>query len=242
MATPLGTGVNPPSVMTPRGSRLRFGRNRGSSPSPPRGVTIVPPFLDAWGAYHLLAKGLTWRRRKVSDQAEVLGRPEQRTADPMIGGMSEQTPLPRRDTGMILRPQAGGGSCGCSCGGLVGSNPERANDPFTQTSRLGPDRTALPRVSVEKEFAQATGRAGTAGLTDRQVLHAVLSKPENRYLVRQLCWVMTIEGWKPTSWPRATRRTSVCWWRPSSYPSTLGPRLRHRVSRVPSPGRKCATG
>src|SRR5262249_31886018 len=34
----------------------------------------------------------------------------------------------------------------------------------------------------------------TAGLTDRQALHAALSKPENRYLVRQLCWVMTIEG------------------------------------------------
>jgi cyclic patellamide precursor peptide PatG len=47
---------------------------------------------------------------------------------------------------------------------------------------------------VEKEFAQATGRAATAGLTDRQALHAVLSKAENRYLVRQLCWVMTIEG------------------------------------------------
>ncbi|HTS69488.1 MAG TPA: hypothetical protein VMO17_10935, partial [Terriglobia bacterium] len=29
---------------------------------------------------------------------------------------------------------------------------------------------------------------------DRQALHVVLSKPENRYLVRQLCWVMTIEG------------------------------------------------
>jgi hypothetical protein len=47
---------------------------------------------------------------------------------------------------------------------------------------------------VEKEFAQATGRAGTAGLTDLQALQAVLSKRENRYLVRQLCWVMTIEG------------------------------------------------
>jgi hypothetical protein len=47
---------------------------------------------------------------------------------------------------------------------------------------------------VEKEFAQATGRAETAGLTDRQALHAVLSQRQNRYLVRQLCWVLTIEG------------------------------------------------
>jgi hypothetical protein len=51
-----------------------------------------------------------------------------------------------------------------------------------------------PTLSCEKEFAQATGRAETAGLTDRQALHRVLSQPQNRYLVRQLCWVLTIEG------------------------------------------------
>lgn len=52
----------------------------------------------------------------------------------------------------------------------------------------------FPSLSVEKEFAQVLGRADGKGLTDRQALHAVLSKPENRYLIRQLCWVMTIEG------------------------------------------------
>jgi PatG C-terminal len=52
----------------------------------------------------------------------------------------------------------------------------------------------FPRLSVEKEYAQATGRAETAGLTDRQALQAVLSQPENRYLARQLCYVLTIEG------------------------------------------------
>jgi hypothetical protein len=52
----------------------------------------------------------------------------------------------------------------------------------------------FPRLSVEKEFAQATGRSETAGLSDRQALHAVLSDPKNRYLVRQLCWVLRIEG------------------------------------------------
>jgi hypothetical protein len=52
----------------------------------------------------------------------------------------------------------------------------------------------VPNESVEKEIAQATGRADTAGLTDRQALHAVLSQAENRYLVHQLCWKMTIQG------------------------------------------------
>jgi PatG Domain len=59
---------------------------------------------------------------------------------------------------------------------------------------LGNIEARFPNISVEKEFAQATGREKTAGLTDRQALHTVLSKPENRYLVRQLCWVLTIEG------------------------------------------------
>jgi hypothetical protein len=60
---------------------------------------------------------------------------------------------------------------------------------------LGRIEPRFPRLSVEKEFAQATAHLKTApGLTDRQTLHAVLSMPENRYLARQLCWVLTIEG------------------------------------------------
>jgi hypothetical protein len=59
---------------------------------------------------------------------------------------------------------------------------------------IGRIEPRFPKISVEKEFAQALGRDNVAGLTDRQALRAALSKPENRYLVRQLCWVMTIEG------------------------------------------------
>jgi hypothetical protein len=59
---------------------------------------------------------------------------------------------------------------------------------------IGRIEPRFPRPSVEKEFAQATGRAETAGLTDRQAMHKVLSQRQNRYLARQLCWVMSIEG------------------------------------------------
>jgi len=59
---------------------------------------------------------------------------------------------------------------------------------------LGRIEPRFPRLSVEKEYAQATGRAETAGLTDRQALQTVLSQPENRYLARQLCYDLTIEG------------------------------------------------
>jgi len=59
---------------------------------------------------------------------------------------------------------------------------------------IGRIEPRFPTLSAEKEFAQATGRADAAGLTDRQALHAVLSDRQNRYLVRSLCWVLTIEG------------------------------------------------
>ena len=59
---------------------------------------------------------------------------------------------------------------------------------------LGRVTPRFPSLAVEKEFAQATGRAETAGLTDRQSLQSVLSKRSNRYLARQLCWVLEIEG------------------------------------------------
>jgi hypothetical protein len=59
---------------------------------------------------------------------------------------------------------------------------------------LGTVEPRFPTLGVEKEFAQATGRAMTAGLTDRAALKAVLSERQNRYLVRELCWVLTVEG------------------------------------------------
>jgi PatG C-terminal len=59
---------------------------------------------------------------------------------------------------------------------------------------LGRIEPRFPSLAVEKEFAQAAGREATAGLTDREVIRAILGQRQNRYLARQLCWVLTIEG------------------------------------------------
>jgi hypothetical protein len=81
------------------------------------------------------------------------------------------------------------GEAGCpTCAGAA------ASMPLSHVYAIGRIETRFPRLSVEKEFAQATGRAESAGLTDQQTLHAVLSQRQNRYLIRQLCWVLTIEG------------------------------------------------
>jgi hypothetical protein len=66
--------------------------------------------------------------------------------------------------------------------------------PVSYVYAIGRIQARFPRLSVEKEFAQATGRAETADQTDQQALYNVLSKPENRHLARQMCWVVTIQG------------------------------------------------
>jgi hypothetical protein len=78
-----------------------------------------------------------------------------------------------------------------TCGTAPAANGGAAPSYVYAIGRIEP---RFPQLSVEKEFSQATGRAATTGLTDRQAVQAVLSKKENRYLVRQLCWVVTIEG------------------------------------------------
>lgn len=83
----------------------------------------------------------------------------------------------------------------CGAAGLVGE-ASRSGAPAAPSYvyAIGRIEARFPKISVEKEFAQAVGRDRTEGFTDRKTLQAVLSKPENRYLARQLCWVMTIQG------------------------------------------------
>ena len=93
------------------------------------------------------------------------------------------------DPGLTVVPQCGQGPC--SCGG-AGKEAGAAAQSFVYA--LGRIEPRFPRVSVERELAQAIGRDQTNGLSDREALHQALANPANRYLVRQLCWVLTIEG------------------------------------------------
>jgi len=69
-----------------------------------------------------------------------------------------------------------------------------ASMPVYFVYAVGRIEARFPNLAAEKEFAQATARAATIGKTDQQTFYAVLSKRENRYLLRQLCWVLTIQG------------------------------------------------
>ncbi len=90
------------------------------------------------------------------------------------------------DAALSVVPMCGDAPCGC------GGKGAAAAQSFVYA--LGRIEPRFPRVSVERELAQAIGRDQTGGLTDREALHRALSNPANRYLVRQLCWVLTIEG------------------------------------------------
>ncbi len=119
----------------------------------------------------------------MNERTETLEQPVQANA------VRAGTPYPAARTTTPITPQMGGGSCGC--GGNGGSS---ANEITSYVYAIGRIEARFPRLSVEKEFAQATGRAETAGQTDQEAFYNVLSQPENRYLARQLCWVFTIQG------------------------------------------------
>ena len=129
----------------------------------------------------------------MSEQTEAT---EQQREQPMdqpvkVNDVREAAPFPEARSNMAISPQGGGGSC--SCGAAGGMSPN-GTGVVSYVYAIGRVEARFPNLSAEKEFSQATGRADTAGKTDQQAFHAVLSQRENRYLVRQLCWVLTIQG------------------------------------------------
>ena len=98
--------------------------------------------------------------------------------------------LPAQDNdggGATMAPQPRTVPCP-TCLGVHGSQAR------SYVYALGRIEPRFPTPAVEKEFAQAAGRAETKGKTDRETLQAVLSARENRYLARQLCYVLTVQG------------------------------------------------
>lgn len=129
----------------------------------------------------------------MSEQTETR---EQQKEQPMdqpvkVNDVRDTAFYPETRSTMAILPQGGSGSCGCGGTGGMSSN---GTGVVSYVYAIGRVEARFPNLSAEKEFFQATGRADTAGKTDQQAFHAVLSRRENRYLVRQLCWVLTIQG------------------------------------------------
>jgi hypothetical protein len=104
------------------------------------------------------------------------------------------SPFPGTSTDSSIVTQTG---CACARRGGQGGASGPSASPAGMVSyvyAIGRVEARFPNLSAEKEFAQAIGRTDTAGKTDQQTFHAVLSQRQNRYLVRQLCWVLSIQG------------------------------------------------
>ena len=141
----------------------------------------------------------------MSEQIEPVDRPV-----PVFNKADDRPASQRCEirTDSRLVPQAGEADCGC---GPVPDPERKSATPASYVYAIGRVEARFPNLAAEKEFAQAGGRTDTAGKTDQQTFHAVLTSRENRYLTRQLCWVLTIRDWRPICSFRAIRPTLVCW-------------------------------
>ena len=71
-------------------------------------------------------------------------------------------------------------------------SPESSDSTYVYA--LGKIELRFPHLAVERNSPRWLGGLKTAGLTDMQTVHKILSQRQNRYLARHVCWVMTIEG------------------------------------------------
>ncbi len=98
----------------------------------------------------------------------------------------------------VARSAAGAGTMspqGCpTCGTAPATNGAIATDPpcIYVIGHIEPPR--YPLLSIEKEARQVMARGGASKDTDREVMAKLLRDPANKYLVRQLCWILSVQG------------------------------------------------
>jgi len=92
-------------------------------------------------------------------------------------------------TSLNASDQVGRSTCS-SCGGAHSATTMSQ----AQATVVGTITAAFPSLSVEKEFAQRLGQKDFKGFTDRQTMHAILTKAEHRYLARKICFMLTPYG------------------------------------------------
>lgn len=122
----------------------------------------------------------------MNEQTEITD-PSVTPPVPMVQA-AEMMPPAEPGSNNAIAPQGCGGGCGA--GESAGFEPVAPSYIYA----VGCVEARFPNLAAEKEFAQVAGREETSGKTDQETFYTVLSKRENRYLLRQLCWVFTIQG------------------------------------------------
>lgn len=108
-------------------------------------------------------------------------------------------PVPQPPRPELIEPAAELTAAGDPCPSCATATTAQRADDYAQPAlglaashvyAIGRIEARFPRLSVEKEYAQVSGRSDNAGLTDTQLMHSVLH--EHRYLARKMCWVLLI--------------------------------------------------
>src|SRR5437867_9169158 len=142
---------------------------------------------------HRMALTITLQTEKQTQQENNMEPTTETSTDQPDSATGAPTPVPSGEnstSAASLAPQqlaAAPAPCP-TCG------PAPASQARSYVYALGRIEPRFPSPAVEKEFAQVTGRTETKGKTDREAMQRVLCARENRYLARQLCWVLTPQG------------------------------------------------
>jgi len=128
-----------------------------------------------------------------------MGNAELAPMGPTLSADSLSNPSPATGSSSsgerAILPQSGDG---CGCGGQCSCSEKRSAEglpkPPSFIYAIGSIHARFPNLGLEKEFAQATGRMDSRGIADRALLHELLARTENRYIARQMCFILTIEG------------------------------------------------
>jgi len=101
------------------------------------------------------------------------------------------------DNHNIENPLSTASTKSCGCGGMNNNNSERIISSPSYIYAVGKIGYRFPNRSIELELAQALGRRSeedTKGRTHDEVIYTALMDRANRYIARQICYVLTIEG------------------------------------------------
>jgi len=110
-------------------------------------------------------------------------------------------PLPSTATPRDSTVSSPGESGKCDTCGIALSSPRNEMPSFVYV--LGRIIPKFPSESVEKEYRQAIAREGSEkskarskkdSLTEDETKKVLLTDPQYRYLARQMCWVLTVQG------------------------------------------------
>jgi len=116
-------------------------------------------------------------------------QPNEATQPPPMETKAENDPPTRVEP---AQPPTSTENANGGCNGTCNANTN--GGALTFIYAVGKILPRFPSLAVEKEFAQASGRGETAGQTDTQAFHSVLTQRQNRYVARQICYVFSIEG------------------------------------------------